>query len=312
MRAAEHLLADIGNRAAATWRCSGQALHRARRKAGFVADHDRHDRAARLLLFVGDEVADIGHRHDRNLAPQALGEPFLRGALFQPRNDLALDVSHMLQAIDAHGQRRIVAQFRQPQHLAKRPPLRRGYRGDAEPALLGFVDAGRERRPEPVNPDAPHDVAVHERLEHDVFGHRDAGFEDAQGVRASPPVLHPAQHRGSRRDKAPEAGEDAGLEIRRMHRRPLDRPDQFYQSGQRANGRVRRFEFRIRPLAAEPAGIKMDKAGVALLDRSKIESRTIRRIDVAAVEQDVARRDQFGQASDGARHRCDRAPRSTC
>ena len=56
------------------------------------------------------------------------------------------------------------------------------------------------------------------------------------------------------------------------------------------------LEFRVRPLAAEPARIEMDEAGITLLDCGKIERRTIRRIDVAAVEQYVASRDQFRQA----------------
>ena len=113
---------------------------------------------------------------------------------------------------------------------------------------------------------------------------------------AAASVLHAAQHRRGRGDEAPEAGEDAGLEVRRVHRRSLDRPDQFYQPGQRANGRVGRREFCIRPLAAEPARLEMDEAGIPLLDRREIERRTIRRIDVAAVEQDVAAADQFRQA----------------
>ena len=113
---------------------------------------------------------------------------------------------------------------------------------------------------------------------------------------AAAPVLHAAQHRRCRRDKTPEAGEDAGLEIRRMHRRSLGRPDQFYQPGQRADGRVGRFEFRIGPLAAEPARVEMNEAGITLLDRREIEGRAIRRIDVAAIEQNVAGADQLGQA----------------
>ena len=113
---------------------------------------------------------------------------------------------------------------------------------------------------------------------------------------AAAPVLHAAQHRRGRGDETPEAGEDAGLEIRRMHRRSLDRPDQFYQARQRANGRVGRREFRVGPLAAEPARFEMDEAGIALLDRREIERRAIRRIDIAAIEQDVAAADQFRQA----------------
>ena len=118
---------------------------------------------------------------------------------------------------------------------------------------------------------------------------------------AAAPVLHAAQHRRGGGDKTPEAGEDAGLEIRRMHRRSLGRPDQFYQSRQRANGRVGRREFCIRPLAAEPARFEMNEAGIPLLDRREIERRTIRRIDVAAIEQDVAGADQFRQARRCAR-----------
>ena len=56
-----------------------------------------------------------------------------------------------------------------------------------------------------------------------------------------------------------------------MHRRSLDRPDQFYQPGQRADGRVRRREFRVRPFLAEPAGLHVDKAGMFPLERGEIE-----------------------------------------
>ncbi len=89
---------------------------------------------------------------------------------------------------------------------------------------------------------------------------------------AAAPVLHAAEHRRGRGDKAPEAGEDAGLEVRRVHRRPLGRPDQFYQPRQRANGRVSRREICIRSLAAEPARLEMDQAGIVLPDRREVES----------------------------------------
>ena len=296
MRAAEHFLADVGHRAATPRRRAGQALHGTGGEAGLIADHDRHDGAARPLLFIGDEIADRGHRHDRDLAPQAFGKPFLRGARLQPRDELALDQVDMLQAVDAHEQSRVVAQLEQSQHLAEGAPLRRRHRGDAEPALLGLVDADRECRPEAIDADPPHDVAAHESFEHDVFGDRDAGLEDAERTAAAAPVLHAAQHRGCRRDKTPEAGEDAGLEIRRMHRRALGRPDQFDQPGQRADRRVRRFKLRIRTRAAEPAHVEMNEAGITLLDACEIEGRAIRHIDVAAVEQNVACADQFGQA----------------
>ena len=124
-------------------------------------------------------------------------------------------------------------------------------------------------------------------------------IEDSKMLRrlaAAAPVLHAAQHRRGGGDKTPEAGEDAGLEVRRVHRRSLDRPDQFDQPRQRANGRVGRREFCIGPLAAEPARFEMDEAGIALLDRREIERRAIRRIDLAAIEQDVAGADQFRQA----------------
>ena len=296
MGAAEHLLADIGNRSAPPRRRAGQALHGTGGKPGLVADHDGDDGAARLLFFVRDQVADLRHRHDRDLPPQAFLEPFLRGALLQLRNELAFDFFHALQAIDAHEQRRVIAQRVQPQHLAERAPLRGRHRGNPEPALFGFVDADRKSRPEAVDADPPHDVAARKRLEHDVFGHRDRGLEDAQAAGAPAPVLHAAQRRRGGGDKTPETGEDAGLEVRRMHRRALCRADQFYESRQRANGRVGRREFCIGPLAAEPARFEMDQTGISLLDRLEVERRAIRRIDVAAIEQDVAGADQFRQA----------------
>ncbi len=301
MGAAEHLLADIGNRAAAARRCAGQALHRTRAEASLITDHDRNDRAARPLLFIGDEIADLGYRHDRDFSPQAFRKPFLGGALLQSRNDLAFDFPDVLEPVDAHEQRRIVAQLRQTQHLAEGAPLRRRHRGDAKPALPGFVDADRKGRPEPVDADAAHDVAAHERLEHDVFGDGDAGLENAQATGSPAPVLHAADDRGCGGDESPQAGKDAGLEIRRVHRRSFDRSDQLYQSRQRANGRIGRLELSVRALVAEPACLDVNEAGMALLDRGKIERRTIRRIDVAAIDKDVAVFDQFRQARRGVR-----------
>ncbi len=162
--------------------------------------------------------------------------------------------------------------------------------------MLRLVDADRKSRPKPVDADPAHDVAARERFEHDVFGHGDAGFEDAE--RTAPPslVLHATQHRRCRGDKSPEAGKNAGLEIRRMHRRPLGRPDQLYQPGQRTNGGVGRLKFGVRALVAEPACREMNEAGMTLFQRGKIECGAIRRIDVPAIEQDVASADQFGEA----------------
>ncbi len=301
MGAAKHLLADIGNRAAPPRRRTGQTLHRTGGKPGLVADHDGDDRAARLLLFVRNEVGDLGHRHDRDLPPQAFLEPFLRGALLQPWNELAFDFFHALQAIGAHEQRRVVAQRVQPQHLAERAPLRGRNRRNPEPALFGLVDADRKGRPEAVDADPPHDVAARKRLEHDVFGHGDRGLEDAQAARAPAPVLHAAERRRGGGDETPETGEDAGLEVRRVHRRAICRADQFYQSRQRANGRVSRGEICIRSLAAEPACLEMDQSGIGLPDRLEVDRRTIRSIDVTTVEQDVAGADQFRQARGGVR-----------
>ena len=133
-------------------------------------------------------------------------------------------------------------------------------------------------------------------FEHGVFGDCDARLEDAERTGAAVSVLHPAKHRRCRCDKAPEAGEDPGLKIRRVHRRPLGRTDQFDQARQRANRGVRGLEFRIRPFTAEPADIEMNEAGIFLPERGKIQCRTIRRVDIAAVDQDIAMADQLRQA----------------
>ena len=95
-------LADVRNGSAAPRRRAGQSLHGTRGKPGLVADHDRDDGSARPLLGIADEITDAGHRHDRDFSPQPLGEPFLRGALLQLRNELAFDFFHALQPIDAH------------------------------------------------------------------------------------------------------------------------------------------------------------------------------------------------------------------
>ena len=100
--AAEHLLADIGNRATLSRRRAGQALHRTGGKTALVADDHRHDGAARSLLFVRDQVGNFRHRHDRDFPAQAFREPLLRGAGLQLRNELVFDGLDMLQAIDAH------------------------------------------------------------------------------------------------------------------------------------------------------------------------------------------------------------------
>jgi len=64
----------------------------------------------------------------------------------------------------------------------------------------------------------------------------------------------------------------------------------------RADGRVRRGKIRVRPLTAEPACFDIKEAGIPLLDGLEIERRTIGRIDVAAVDQNVAGADKFRQA----------------
>src|SRR5260370_30375640 len=45
----------------------------------------------------------------------------------------------------------------------------------------------------------------------------------------------------------------------------------------------------------------MNEAGMALLDAGRVECRTIRRVDVTAVDQDVTVLDQFRQKRRGAR-----------
>ncbi len=111
MGAAKHLLANIGNRPATARRRTGQPLHGAGGEAGFVADDNGDDRPARFFLFIGDEIANVRHRHDRDFSPQPFGEPFLRGALLQSRNEFAFDFLHALQPVDTHEQRRVVAQL---------------------------------------------------------------------------------------------------------------------------------------------------------------------------------------------------------
>ena len=44
----------------------------------------------------------------------------------------------------------------------------------------------------------------------------------------------------------------------------------------------------------------MNEAGIFLPERGKIECRTIRRVDIAAVDQDIAIADQLGQPRRGA------------
>ena len=135
------------------------------------------------------------------------------------------------------------------------------------------------------------------QLEHDVFGDGDAGLEDAEAswTRPRPSCMRPSTEdaaaiKPQRPAKIPvwKSGACIGG--------PSAGPTSFIKPGQRADRRVRRFELRIRPLAAEPAHVEMNEAGIALLDRGEIERRAIRRIDVAAIEQDVAVADQFGQA----------------
>ncbi|GCC49596.1 hypothetical protein chiPu_0034021, partial [Chiloscyllium punctatum] len=166
-------------------------------------------------------------------------------------------------------------------------------RGDAEPALPRLVDADRKSRPEPVDPDPPHDVAALERLEHDVFGDRDRGFEQAEMAFAPAPVLHAAEHRCGCRDEAPQPAQDADLEVRRVHRRPLLGSDQLHESGQRADRGIGRGEIGIGSAIAEPGEVEMDQPRIVAPDRIEIDVGTIGRSDAAPVEQNVAACDQL-------------------
>src|SRR5712664_4051687 len=289
-------LADRGNCSAASWRRAGQSLHGARGKAGLAADGDRYNRSARSFLFVTDEVADAGHRHDRNSSLEPFSKPLLRGALLQLRTKSAFDFFHVLEPVDAKKQRRIIAQVEQPQHLAEGTPLRRCHRGNTQPALLRSIDADGKCRPEAIDADPAHDVPAQGRLKHNVFGDRNARFENRQLAGAAVSIVHAAQHGRRRCYKAPQAGKDAGLEIGCVNRRPFDWPDQLHQSRQRPNGRVGRLKIPVWTLTAKPACFDMNKARIVSLERGKVECRTVRRIDIAAVDQDVAVDDQLRQA----------------
>jgi hypothetical protein len=93
MGAAEHLLADIGNGSAYAAAASREALHGTGGKPGLVADHDGTMAPRAFFSLVRDQVADLRHRHDRDFRRKPFLEPFLRGALLQLRNELALDSS---------------------------------------------------------------------------------------------------------------------------------------------------------------------------------------------------------------------------
>ena len=125
-------------------------------------------------------------------------------------------------------------------------------------------------------------------FEHGVFGDGESGLKDTQRTGTACPILHAAQYRGCRRYEPPETCEYAGLKIRCMRRRSFGRADQLDQSRQGANGRVGCFVFGIGTITPEPAGLEMNQAGIGSLDSSKVEYRTIRRVDIPSVDQDVA------------------------
>ncbi len=282
--------------AAAPRRRAGQPLRRADGKAALAANFNRHDRAARPRLLIGDQLGNAWHRHQRNSPLQPLREPFGGRLLRELRHEFLLDLFLASQPIDAEKQHGVVAQLDQIEHLAECAPLRRSYGGNAEPAVFGLVDADREGRPEPVDADAAHDVAARERLEHDVFGDRDARLIEAELAGAAIAVVHAAEHAGGGGNKAPQPAENAGLEIRRPDAgRSFRRPDQLDEADEGANGRISRFEAVIGTTGAEPAGLDMDQAGVVLLQRGNVEGRAVRRVDVAAVDQDIAARGNPGE-----------------
>src|SRR5215203_3151461 len=51
---------------------------------------------------------------------------------------------------------------------------------------------------------------------------------------------------------------------------------------------------------AEPAGFDMDEQRMFALQRGEIDGRTIRRVDIAAIDQNVAAGDQFGETCSGS------------
>ena len=208
-----------GHLAAAPRRRAGQPLHRANGKAA-LARRSRSARSRRATASprraTSSAISGTGTIGILRFSPSANHSA---RSLLQLRHEFCPRSLPCVQPVDAEEQRRVVAQLDQAEHLAERAPLRRRHRGDAEPAFFGLVDADRECRPEPVDADAAHDVAARERLEHDVFGDRDARFIDAELAGAAVAVMHAADHGRCRGNKSPQPAEDAGLEIRRMRRR---------------------------------------------------------------------------------------------
>ena len=141
-----------------------------------------------------------------------------------------------------------------------------------KPALLGFIDADGKCRPEAIDADPAHDVPAQEGLEHNVFGDRNARFEDRQLAGSAVSIVHAARHGRRRRYKAPQAGKDAGLEIGCVNWRSFDWSDQLHQSRQRTNGRVGRLKIPVWTFAAKPTCFDMNKARIVSLEHGKINA----------------------------------------
>ncbi|MGY4372874.1 hypothetical protein ACVWZ3_000513 [Bradyrhizobium sp. i1.3.6] len=72
---------------------------------------DSHDCAARLLLWIQQQIRYFGYDHNRNLAFPSLRKPIMRSPSLQLRNELPLNLVQVLQTIGTEKERRITNKF---------------------------------------------------------------------------------------------------------------------------------------------------------------------------------------------------------
>lgn len=177
----------------AAWRRGGVPVNRCIEpavKTGLVADGDRNDHR-RAFFSSSATRSPISVPGDRKFFAQALRKPFTaRCAASSFGINLA---SRFLPCAGDGRRRRQRGSSRRSvgQHLAERA-IARGHSGHAEPALPGLVDADRKVGQNRLTPIRRMTSPRETTFEHDVFGHRDAGFWKILGelVRPRPSLTY--------------------------------------------------------------------------------------------------------------------------
>ena len=155
----------------------------------------------------------------------------------------------------------IAGELRQANGLAQGDPLRQGVGKEADPTVLGAVDAARMRIAKAVHTQPCQRVAL--VLHHAGFHlhHRKGSFVDADDITAAAVGL--AQQGGQGARESGYARHNAGLHIVRHMRRPFGRATAKHSPGHGAADRLRAMVIGIRPVLAKPGQANLD--GCALI-----------------------------------------------